>query len=285
LQTGKVRDNNPMRCGLKISKFPCAQRGWHRFTSELARAALLLLAASSAPGLAADESNAAAGNNTAVRLIELINQNEALSSDMTKLRGQLEEILDTIKQSQERQKKIAADLDSRIGKIEAERKSQSGASQVNIKALEDKIRDLERSLAVLHKTIADTKQADEDPAQKAYDTAIKSFEAGDYPAATRYLSAYVELFPNDAAAPDARYWLGEALWRQREFAAAIEAEEKLLADHPESKKSPAALLLIGKAQLALGETDAAKQAWEQLIERHPKSEPARKARELLQQLP
>jgi tol-pal system protein YbgF len=274
-----------MRCGLNISKFPCARRGWHRFTSELASTALLLLATLAAPGLAADESNAAGGNNTAVRLIELINQNEALSSDITKLRGQLEEILDTIKQSQERQRKIAADLDSRIGKIEAERKSQSGASQVNVKALEDKIRDLERSIAVLHKTIADTKLVEEDPAQKAYDDAIKSFETGDYPAATRYLSAFVELFPDKAAAADARYWLGEALWRQRDYVGAIEAEEKLLADHPESKKAPAAWLLIGKAQLALGETDSAKVAWEQLLGQFPNSDPARKARELLQQLP
>jgi tol-pal system protein YbgF len=269
---------------LKTNRVACAPPAWRRFTGGLSRAALLLLAALAAPGQAADDSNAA-GNNTALRLIELINQNEALNSDIGKLRGQLEEILDSIKQSQERQKKIAADLDSRIGKIEAERKSQSGSSQVNVKALEDRIRDLERSIAVLHKTLADTKHTEEDPAQKAYDDAIKSFEAGDYPAATRYLSAFVELFPDNAAVPDARYWLGEALWRQREFAAAIEAEEKLLADHPESKKSPAALLLIGKAQLALGETDAAKQAWEQLIERHPKSDPARKARDLLQQLP
>jgi tol-pal system protein YbgF len=285
LQTGKMRDNNPMRCGLNISKFPCARRGWHGFTGELARAALLLLAALSAPGLAADESNAAAGNNTAIRLIELINQNEALSSDMTKLRGQLEEILDTIKQSQERQKKIAADLDSRIGKIEAERKSQSGASQANVKTLEDKIRDLERSIAVLHKTISDTKHVDEDPAQQAYGTAIKAYETGDFPAAIRYLNAFIELFPDNSAAPDAQYWLGEALWRQRDFTGTINAEEKLLTEHPESKKAPAALLLIGKAQLALGETDSAKLAWEQLVAQFPNTDPARKARDLLQQLP
>lgn len=269
---------------MKIDSVSHAPQGWHRSTSGFSRAAALLLAALVAPSLAAEEPNAAE-NNTAVRLIELINQNEALSADIGKLRGQLEEVLDSIKQSQERQRKIATDLDSRIGKIEAERKFQSGASQANVKTLEDKIRDLERTVAVLHKTISDAKQGDEDPAQKAYGSAIKFYEAGDYPAAIRHLSAFVELFPANAAAPDARYWLGEALWRQRDFAAAIEAEKKLLADHPESKKAPAAWLLIGKAQLALGETDAAKQAWEQLIEHHPNSDPARKARELLQQLP
>lgn len=274
---------------MKINRIPCASHclGW--VARRLARADLLLLTALAAPCLAGDEPNGApppaAGNNSAFQVIELINQNESLSSDVTKLRGQLEEVLDTIKQSQERQKKIAADLDSRIGKIETERKTPSGASQANVKALEDKVRELERSLAVLRKAITDAKQLDEDPAQKAYGIAIREFETGDYPAAIRHLGAFVELFPDNASAPDARYWLGETLWRQRDYAGAIEAEERLLADHPESKKLPAALLLIGKAQLALGDTDAAKHAWEQLVAQHPNSDPARKARDLIQQLP
>lgn len=263
----------------------CTRRGAMR----LDRAALLLLSALAAPCSADDEPKAAplaAGNDSAFQVIEMINQNESLSSEVTKLRGQLEEVLDAIKKSQERQKKFAADLDSRVGKIETEGKAQSRDAQTKVKALEDKVRELEHSLAVLRQALSDANQtAEEDPAQKAYGIAIKEYEAGDYAAAIRHLGAFVELFPGSAVTPDAQYWLGDALWRQRDYAAAITAEENLLTQHPDSKKAPDAWLLIGKSHLALGDVESAQRSWQQLVENHPDSDPARKARELLKKLP
>jgi tol-pal system protein YbgF len=274
---------------LKIDRIPreshCPRRGAMR----LDRAALLLLSALAAPCSAGDEPKAApsaAGNDSAFQVIEMINQNESLNSEVTRLRGQLDEVLDTIKKSQERQKKFAADLDSRVGKIETERKAQSRDAQTKVKALEDKVLELERSLAVLRQALSDANQAaEEDPAQKAYGIAIKEYEAGDYAAAIRHLSAFVELFPGSAVTPDAQYWLGDALWRQRDYAAAITAEENLLTKYPQSKKAPDAWLLIGKSHLSLGDVEAAQRSWQQLVENHPDSDPARKARELLKKLP
>src|SRR5512147_398292 len=151
----------------------CRRRGAVR----LDRAALLLLGALAAPCSADDEPNAApsaTGDDRAFQVIEMINQNEALSSEVTRLRGQLDEVLDAIKKSQERQKKFAADLDSRVGKVEAEGKTQSRDAQTKVKALEDKVRELENSLVVLRQALSEANQAaEEDPAQKAYGIAIK----------------------------------------------------------------------------------------------------------------
>jgi|SRR5579859_4966227 len=255
----------------------------------LDRAALLLLSALAAPCAAEDEqiaAPAAAGDDRAFQVIEMINQNEALSSEVTRLRGQLDEVLDTIKKSQERQIKFAADLDSRVGKVETEGKTESRDAQTKVKALEDKVRELEQSLTVLRQALSEANQAaEEDPAQKAYGIAIKEYEAGDYAAAIRHLGAFAELFPGSALTPDAQYWLGDALWRQRDFAAAITAEEDLLSKYPESKKAPDAWLLIGKSHLALGDAESAQRSWQQLVESHPDSDPARKARELLKKIP
>jgi tol-pal system protein YbgF len=263
----------------------CRRRG----TMRLDRAALLLLSALAAPCPAADEQKdapLATGDDSAFQVIEMINQNEALSSEVTRLRGQLEEMLDAIEKSQERQIKFAADLDSRVGKVETEGKAQSRDAQTKAKALEDKVRELEQSLVVLRQALSEANQAaEEDPAQKAYGIAIKEYEAGDYATAIRHLGAFAELFPDSALTPDAQYWLGDALWRQRDYAAAITAEEDLLTNYPESKKTPDAWLLIGKSHLALGDVESAQRSWQRLVEDHPDSDPARKARELLKKLP
>lgn len=253
-------------------------------------AALLFLAVLSAPCAAADDSTTAPPpadrNIGAYPLIEMINQNEALKSEVSRLRGQLDEVLETIRQSQERQKKIAIDLDSRVGRIETERKTRSGDAPTKDKALENRVRELENSLSVLRQALSEASPAiEEDPAQKAFGAAIKEYEAGDYPAAIRHLAAIVDLFPDAVVVPDALYWLGDARWRQRDYAAAITVEEQLLSSHPKNKKAPEALLLIGKAHLALANIDAARRTWEALVSSHPDSDPARKARELLQQLP
>ena len=262
----------------------------HRGAGKFVGAALLFLTVLSAPCAADDESTTAPPsadrNNGAYPLIEMINQNEALTSEVSRLRGQLEEVLETIRQSQERQKKIATDLNSRVGRIETERKTRSGDAPKKDKALEDRVRELENSLHVLRQALSEASPGiEEDPAQKAYGAAIKEYEAGDYPAAIRHLGAIVDLFPDAVVVPDALYWLGDARWRQRDYAAAITAEEQLLSSHPQSKKAPEALLLIGKAHLALADIEAAKRSWEALVSSHPDSDPARKARELLQQLP
>jgi tol-pal system protein YbgF len=255
----------------------------------LHRAALLLLGALAAPCSAGDEPKAApvaAGDDSALKVIEMINQNDALSSEVTRLRGQLDEVLDAIKRSREQQMKFAADLDSRVGKVETEGKAQSRDAQTKVKALEDKVRELEHSVVVLRQALSEANQAaEEDPAQIAYGIAIKEYEAGDYAAAIRRLGAFAESYPGSALTPDAQYWLGDALWRQRDYAAAITAEEDLLAKYPQSKKVPDAWLLIGKSHLSLGDAESARRSWQQLVESHPDSEPARKARELLKKLP
>jgi tol-pal system protein YbgF len=272
---------------LKIARIPrefyCSLRGAMRFDRT---ALLLLMSLLAAPCPAADEPKPAAGDDSAFQVIEMINQNDALRSEVTRLRGQLDEVLDAIKKSQERQIKFAADLDSRVGKVETEGKTQSRDAQTKVKALEDKVRELEHSLSVLREALADSNQAaEDDPAQKAYGIAIKEYDAGDYAAAIRDLGALVGTFPGSALAPDAQFWLGDALWRQRDYAAAIAAEETLLTKYPESKKAPDARLLIGKSHLSLGDVEAAQRSWQQLVEKHPDSDPARKARDLLKKLP
>ncbi len=273
---------------MKIDRIPRESHCRRRGAMRLDRAALLILSALAAPCSAGDEPKAApaAGDDSAFQVIEMINQNEALSSEVNRLRGQLDEVLDAIKKSQERQTKFASDLDSRVGKVETEGKAQSRDTQTKVKALEDKVRELENSLVVLRQALSEANQAtEEDPAQKAYGIAIKEYEAGDYAAAIRHLGAFAELFPGSALKPDAQYWLGDALWRQRDYAAAITAEEDLLTKYPESKKAPDAWLLIGKSHLALGDAESAQRSWQRLVENHPDSDPARKARELLKKLP
>src|SRR5437773_10582261 len=83
--------------------------------------------------------------------LELANQNEQLRQEIAKLRGQVEVLTNDLANEQRRQKDFYVDLDGRLRKLEPQ------------------------------KITVDGKEANIEPSeQKAYDTALAVFKAGDY---------------------------------------------------------------------------------------------------------
>jgi len=85
-------------------------------------------------------------------------------------------------------------------------------------------------------------------------------------------------------ADNARYWIGECYYVQREYKQALEQFQKVLADYPEQEKVPDAMLKIGLCYVNLQEDCAAQKAFEDLLQAYPNSELGRLANEKLASL-
>ena len=235
----------------------------------------------------ADEATETTTESNAYQLIELLNQNEALLSEIATLRGQVEELLQRAKQSGKSQKTVAADFDRRLGLIEAEPTLDTSEDKAKIKALESRMQQIEEALAAMHEVISSAEQTrgKQNPADSAYETALEAYQAGDYEAAVHAFRAFLDEYSNDAAVPNARYWLAEALLRQDDYGTAIETGETLLSIHPDSDKVPDTIFLLGKAYLGLGDSLSARDTWETLVANYGHTGAADKARDLLDRLP
>jgi len=249
-------------------------------------AAITVLVLAVAPGHAQDSSPSVPDAN-AYQLIQLLNQNEALSSEIAGLRGQLEEAIDQLEHAREAQKKISVDFDKRIATLETRPVVDTSEDKARIAELESRIQQLEQALTAMHDVVMSVAKApvQANPTEAAYESALVKYRNGNFDEAVLDLQAFVQLYASDPLAQNARYWLAEALLHQGAFDKAINTGEALLTDFPNAEKAPDTMFLIGKAYLELGDAAGARSAWEQLAATYPQSNPATEALQLLEQLP
>jgi len=115
----------------------------------------------------------------------------------------------------------------------------------------------------------------------AYEAAHAARRESRFIEAARLFQQFVAAHPNSALAAPAQYWIGDSLFNARDYAGAIAAQKRLLDIWPGSAKAPDALLNIASAQRETGDAAAERKTLEQLIARHPASEAADKARKRL----
>jgi tol-pal system protein YbgF len=117
--------------------------------------------------------------------------------------------------------------------------------------------------------------------QKAYDTALDQFKRADYTGAIAGFGAFVKTYPQSPLAASAQYWVGNAQFARRDFRAAIAAQRALIQQYPDSPKVPDAMLNVASAQSELGDNAASRKSLEELIGKYPSSEAATKAKQRL----
>ena len=247
---------------------------------------LLLMSFVAAP-CNADEAATTATDSNAIQLIEILNQNDALNTEISTLRGQVEVLLQAAERSGELQKVIAADFDRRLSQIELMPAQDTSEDKTRIAELESRMLQLEETLAAMHAVISSTDhtQVNANPADDAYEAALETYRLGDDEAAIRELDAFLEANGDHAMAPNARYWMAEAQLRQTHYGTAIETGQTLISVYPESDKIPDTIFLLGKAYLAMGDVLSARETWEALIADYADTGAADKARDLLDRLP
>ena len=122
------------------------------------------------------------------------------------------------------------------------------------------------------------------PDKSEYERLLSLFKDGNLVGAERGFAAFLASYPNSDLAPNARYWLGEAQYGQKDYKEAISSYDRVELDYPKSEKVPAALLKKGYAYLALKDKKRASSAFKQVVTLYPKSPEAGKASDKLTQM-
>ena len=129
-----------------------------------------------------------------------------------------------------------------------------------------------------------TTPADDAGSETAYRDAFGLLKAGDYAQAITAFSAFQTQYPNSQYGDNAQFWLAEAHYVKRDFAAALPEYQALLDRYPASKKLSHAMLKIGYCYADMGKAEDARTALEALKARFPESAAAQLATQKLAQL-
>lgn len=189
-------------------------------------------------------------------LMDLLNQVEQLNKEIRNLKGNLEVAQHQIEVTQQRQKELYTDSDSRLRKLETappvtQPPPVTQAPPVvtpnhtsNIDAAEN---------AALESAQALLKESKFKPAFEAFNKFVKDY-------------------PNSPLAPDAFYGLGSSQFSLKYFKAALITQQKLVAQFPDSPRLPEAKYNIANCQIQLAQIEAAKTTLRELIAQFPDHE-------------
>lgn len=180
------------------------------------------------------------------------NQIELLREEVARLRGQLEEQLNTLDQTRRQQRDLGKQLDSRLKQFEPVQVTIDGKS-VNVEQAE----------------------------KKAYDAALDQFRSSDFKSATVSFQAFQQAYPESAYGPLANYWEGGARYASGDFKGAITAMRTLAKRSPDNPRVPDGLLILGNAQADSGDRKGARETFKSIIDNHPDTSAAGSARERL----
>jgi len=219
-------------------------------------------------------------------LVDLFTQVEQLKTDVARLRGQIEVMLNEQDQLQKRQRDLYIDLDSRLRRLEGGPganvpPASGGVSGVPSAAASPGIAPQPPAPAASLAAPPAAGAPDSGLEQRAYDLALDQFKAANYPGAIASFNAFVKTYPKSSLASSAYYWIGNSQFAQRDYKGAIATQRQLIIAFPGNAKIPDALLNIAASQFEMGDAAASRRTLEELIAKHPQSDAAVKAKQRL----
>jgi tol-pal system protein YbgF len=232
--------------------------------------------ASLAERVAALEQQAASNQGN----VDLLNQVNALKSEVQALRAQLEELQHQSQQAAQTGRSQYLDLDGRLNRLEGGVPAATGAAAAPPKATS------QGAAPAASTSTTDTPPAVHGDAgtlalgadeRSSYDAAFDTLKGGDYVASARQFQDFLQRYPDGAYAPNALYWLGQSYYLTQNYALAQQQFQSLLDRYPTHAKASSALLKVGLSQLGLKQPDAARTTLQQVIQRYPGTDAARDA--------
>jgi tol-pal system protein YbgF len=192
-------------------------------------------------------------------LLEQQNQFESLRGEISRLRGEKEQ--------------ISQELGQELRRLQALSQSLSQGFDERLKKFEPT------------KVKADGVEFLADPAEiKAYEEALSIFRSGDFAAASNTFNDFVIRYPKSGYVVPAFFWLGNAQYASRDYKSAIRNFNSLLTRDPGHARAPEAMLSVANCQLELKDSKAARKTFADLIKAYPQTEAASAATERLAKL-
>ncbi|MFA6823690.1 MAG: tol-pal system protein YbgF, partial [Geobacter sp.] len=157
-----------------------------------------------------------------------------------------------------------------------------------IVAIEDRIVKLQAAVDELNKKVQERGQGagngDAAQMETLYQKGLESFKAGDMPATRTQLTAFIDQQPEHELVSNARYWIGESFYSEKNYEQAILEFQEVIKQFPKKEKAPAAMLKQALSFKALKDVKSSRYVLGKLVQDYPKSEEAKRARVLLKEL-
>ena len=243
--------------------------------------------------------------------IELLNQIQALQSQLATLHGRTEELQHQLDEFKRTGKSQYVDLDSRMTRLEGGAPATPAAAANNAPAVDPGLPDVnlgatpppaaantERPLKssvpasnvpapvsdIGPGAAAPVVSADPAAEKAAYDSAFTALKDGRYAESARRFQAFVNEHPQSDLAGNAYYWLGESYYAAENFGVAQDTFQTLLTRYPTSAKAADALLKVGYCQYETKQWGPAESTLNDVVTRYPNSQAARLAQGRLRAL-
>lgn len=192
-------------------------------------------------------------------LLDLQIQIEALNSEIRKLRGQNEELARGLQDAEKREKDFYVDLDTRLRRFES----------TDVPLTEGAAEGVE---ADPYNPVIEN---------RAYEAAYGLYKGGSYASAAKAFQEFAGKFPDSVHVPNAKFWLGSALFALKDYEGALAAYRDLRKTYPSYPRDADVLFDIAGCQMELNQSKDAQKTLKQLVSKYPSSDAAAKAKKLL----
>ena len=129
-----------------------------------------------------------------------------------------------------------------------------------------------------------TGSSDDANVERAFQAGVERLDSS--PAIARVaFEQIISDYPNHARTPDARLYIAETYYKERNFAEAYKAFDLVATSHPASKAAPRALLRAGVIAEENGDRAKARQYYTKVTTSYRESDEAREATQNLRRLP
>jgi TolA-binding protein len=206
---------------------------------------------------------------------------ERLQAEIGRLNGRIEEL------EHQRRKEMSA-YGSSLGNADRnvnELRAKLEETQKNQALLFDELKRLKEENVQLLKNMQRPRPAPAAPAQKksanGFESALTAYKAKDYEAATQGFRSFLEMNPRSRKALDARFFLGDILYRQKSYTDAIMEFSVVHEKAPATALGRKSTLKIAESFKALGKDKDARTFAQMLVQASPASAEAKRARKFL----
>ena len=170
-----------------------------------------------------------------------------------------------------------------IGKLREDTEKRILALDERLQKMQLALDDANKKIKELSSQPAPQTAAKELPqsADTLYLKGMTLYQGGDMPGARGQFTQFLERNPSHELAPNARYWLGETYYSEKNYEQAILEFQEVVKQFPQRDKAPAALLKQALSFKELNDIKSTQYLLKNLVSSYPKSEEAKKAQQLL----
>jgi len=213
-------------------------------------------------------------NRQTKSMLDLQGQIDALNSEIRKLRGQNEELAHGLQDAEKRSKDFYVDLDSRLRHFESAEEAARVAAEKAAK---------ESASANVSTPAAPISVDPSDPAaeNRALESAYALFKGGSNTNAVKAFQEFLNKYPDSVHVPNAKFWLGDSLYKLKDYKGALKVYQDLLQSSPGSPRAADVMFSIAVCQRELKQVLTAKKTLKILVSTYPASAAAVEAKKLL----